>query len=518
MSALNTIGMLTENHLWLDPTRYSVGISFFLWGGILILSFLIAIFYTIDRINCRNSRPNRFESCMTQLDWKWIIIAFIVAWSPYLIMHYPTWIGGGVANQVRMFYGEDTRARNMSSIIYEGHYLSSHHPVLLTVYYGMFWKLGDIIGKPNLGVFLLSCCNLLICAGCLTFMVVKMKKHLSARAYTVILIMMCIFPYYGAYSFSSIKDNIYTAALVVFFSVITDSVLSQELLTNRDKLVLFLSAIIIPFLKSQGIVIVTGALLLISIVEKKSRKIYICSAAASFLLFVVIFNHFLMPLLKISPVGRQEALSIPFQQTALVFKEHPESIDEEEYNIVNNILPADDLDELYEPELADSVKFEFNQQATSRELLNYIGVWFRNLFKHPLVYIRAWAGVTDGYYYMAFDMADNCLDHKLEVYDAYWPDWVVTFEEKENELYEKLSSFPVVSQLFKCCLFCWIAIIAGLYLLYSKQYTRFMVILGIELNFFVLLLCPANAYIRYTLPLIWLLPVECALVSGIKNE
>lgn len=513
LSGLNTLGMLSENNLWGDHLRYTVGFSFFIWGGILIFSIMMGLFFTLDWMKEQKVLPNRFECKLKGMNGKWICMVFILVWLPYCVMHYPTWIGGGAMNQIRMFYGDDTHARNMSNIIYDGYYYSNHHPVLLTIYYGSFWKLGDLIGNTNVGVFILSCCNLVICALCLSFMMNRIKKYMSARAYTLFFLWMCIYPFFGIYAFSCCKDNLYVAALAVFYSLLIDSAISNSEPTTKDKWFLPVISILIPFLKSQGVIIVAGSLLFTAIFEKKNRRIYMLSAVSSMIIYVVVFGHIMMPVLKISPVGRQEALSIPFQQTALLFKNHPESISDEDYNAVDAILPADKLADLYDENLADNVKFEFKQMATQEDLINYFKVWAKGLIKHPLIYVRAWSSLTDGYYYMGYDWTDIDLYHKLEVYNAHWPEWVSLFEQKEHVALDTIFGFPVLGQLFKCCIFSWLSIMTVLYILYSKHYKRLGLILGIELNFLVLLLCPGNAYMRYTLPLVWLFPIEYVIAT-----
>ena len=43
------------------------------------------------------------------------------------------------------------------------------------------------------------------------------------------------------------------------------------------------------------------------------------------------------------------------------------------------ILPYDELEELYNPQLCDPVKREFRQDSTSEELAEYFKVWFRDV-------------------------------------------------------------------------------------------------------------------------------------------
>ena len=120
---------------------------------------------------------------------------------------------GGVYNQLLQFYGQDTLARNMSSIIYEGHYITNHHPVLLTRFYRIFFKIGNFLKNTNSAVFLLSCITLLISSFCMSYSLATIRKYISKKIFIILLVFVCLHPIFGMYSFASCKDTLYASCL-----------------------------------------------------------------------------------------------------------------------------------------------------------------------------------------------------------------------------------------------------------------------------------------------------------------
>ncbi len=137
--------------------------------------------------------------------------------------------------------------------------------------------------------------------------------------------------------------------------------------------------------------------------------------AAVILVYVVLFSNILVPALKIAPGGKQEALSLPFQQTALYVKEYGNELTQEEHGIINAVLPVDEIAGLYVADRADNVKFKYKQSATGEELTDYFLLWLRQFFKHPDVYLKAFFAITDGYYYVGSERAALDLYTGIEV-------------------------------------------------------------------------------------------------------
>ena len=74
---------------------------------------------------------------------------------------------------------------------------------------------------------------------------------------------------------------------------------------------------------------------------------------------------------KIAGVGKQEALSVCFQQTARYVKYHGDEVTQEEEEAIKKVLNYKDIGNLYDPNLSDPVKKTFKTESTSEDLKNY---------------------------------------------------------------------------------------------------------------------------------------------------
>lgn len=452
----------------------------------------------------------------------WCLIT--LCWLPYCIMHFPARLGGGSNNQILQFYGQETLARSMSSIIYEDHFITNHHPVLLTYFYGVFFKIGNILGDTNAAVFLLSCLILLISSFCMAYLLNTIKKYISIKLYVAVLLIVCFYPIFGIYSYTICKDNLFASVLVLFYALILElSFENKEMhLDKWFKIKLLGVSVLIPFLKNQGLLLVIISLILTGVLFKNIRKYLIMVLCTVILIYVVLFSNILMPLLKIAPGGKQEALSIPFQQTALYVQKYGNELSQEEYKIINAVLPADEIAELYVADRADAVKFKYKQSATGEDLVNYFSLWLRQFFKHPHVYFEAFFKITDGYYYIGSERAILDLYTGVgfagaEVAGASTPEWVLIFQQKEQALWAFLIHIPVIGSLFCNAIFTWITVIILFYCVYRKKGKWVLALMPVILNLMVCMLSPWNGVTRYMLPVIYALPVYVCIM-GRKGE
>lgn len=430
-------------------------------------------------------------------------------------MHFPARLGGGSTNQLLQFYGQETSARNMSSIIYEGHYISNHHPVLLTYFYGIFFKIGNILGDTNASVFLLSCIILLISSFCMAYLMNTVKKYISIKLYVVLFMLVCLYPIFGIYSYTICKDNLFASALVLFYALIIElSFGNKEIHIDKSfKIKLLGVSVLIPFLKNQGLLVVIISLFVMAVFFRTIRKYMVMVICTVILVYVVLFSHVLMPMLKIAPGGKQEALSIPFQQTALYVQKYGNELSQEEHEIINAVLPADEIAGLYVPDRADAVKFRYKQSATGKDLVNYFSLWLKQFFKHPHVYFEAFFKITDGYYYIGSERAILDLYMDAGCGGASTPQWVLSFEEKEQAFWSFLIHIPVIGCLFRTAIFTWITVVAFFYCIYLRKGKWLLALVPVFLNLMVCMLSPWNGVIRYILPVIYALPVHMCILG-----
>lgn len=401
--------------------------------------------------------------------------------------------------------------------------MSNHHPVLLTWLYGAFFKAGNMLGDTNSAVFLLSCTILVVSSFCMASMLITIKKYLSFRVYTFLLFFVCVYPVFGIYSYTCCKDNLFADALILFYISIMDIIIQKgaPFASRRFVCGFFCVSLGIPFLKNQGIWVVVISLLALAFFEKRIRKRMVLQAGLVIFVYVIIFSQLLLPALKIAPGGKQEALSVPFQQTALYVQAYGQELSQEERETINEVMPIEEIASLYDADRADAVKNRYRQDADWKDLVSYIVLWIKQFFKHPGVYFKAFFSLTDGYYNLAYDEAILDLYDRIpvdvELTGAQTPQWVINFVMAEDTFWNFLVHCPLIGCFFRVAVYAWAMIITLFYILYRRKARLLLIMLPIVLNFMTTLLCPWNGVVRYALPVIYSLPI-CICILGMEQD
>lgn len=161
------------------------------------------------------------------------------------------------------------------------------------------------------------------------------------------------------------------------------------------------SAMLIICLYRNGttvIVVFTMLFLIISYRKELGNIVNILDFMLMVIVLCICFNSIIVPAMGITKGNKEEALSIPLQQTARYVLEHGDEITEEEKSIINSVLPYDVLAEKYNPERSNNIKYNFNNEADTETLQAYFRVWLKQFLKHPDTYIQATLSNTSGYW------------------------------------------------------------------------------------------------------------------------
>lgn len=473
--------------------------------------------------------PIKKISILSKLTFPKLWGIIFLFWLPYCIFAYPGHFGGGSQNQVLQFYGIDTLARHLSNIMYDGYYITAHHPVALTIFYGIFFKLGELLGHISYGFFLLSLVTQLLISSAFAYIINTIRKYLPDIIWGSVFILVCVFPLYGEYSFVVCKDNLYSAALLIYCAQILQIIYSSGKILENRKFIggFFIESILIPFLKNQGIYIVIFVLFILTCTLKKQyRRKMIFNIVSTIFLYQILFVSILMPQLKIAPGGKQEALSIPFQQTAYYVLKYKSELTDEEYHIINRILPLEELEELYIPDYADNVKFSFKQDATTEELGDYFKLYFKQLVKHPSAYFISFLRMTDGYYYLEYDVENKAslaawdYLYTKNTIDTLMDDTSPAFLRQIDELIDVFLMYfriiPLIGMMFNVAGISWIMLFICTFILTYKNKNRIIIMLPMILTFAVCLLSPVNGCYRYIMPTLYGFPIMLCLLFDPK--
>lgn len=282
--------------------------------------------------------------------------------------------------------------------------------------------------------------------------------------------------------------------------------------TNKINTILklFAATFFVCMFRNNGLYIVLPTFLFLFFIMKddKMRRIIIINCI---FLCVFFFGWSKILMEQNIPQPVEEALSIPFQQTARLFWDE-KKIDEKDQMIIKNLFLGNDLKKIYNPELADPVKFSFKWGNESRVL--WKDFYLRYLTQYPTVYIEAFLNQNYGYFY-PFKEATDIGVYEIPKDEAFYNSEIYL---ETGSPFVRLRWFlkqipcfyintPILNLIYNCSFYIWtILFLTGL-LITEKKYHACIISIPLLLSICVCLLSPVDACIRYMLSIIVTFPI-----------
>lgn len=419
--------------------------------------------------------------------------------------------------------------------------ITGHYPVISTRIMGTCILLGrSLFQSDSIGLafytipqFLIQC--LVFGYGCMIMRKWKCPVVLSKGA----LFLWGVFPLFQIWGITLVKDTGYYIFMVLFVTAFTDITIRKEGVERPVTIFLLMLSIIGGTLaRKEGkyIFIFTLAFALLLLLgnpkKKGNRKKYVIVYITGILLCVGVdfsVEKIYMPLNQIPAGGKVEALSIPLQQTARYLRENYEDITLEEKEILEDLFGEDLLlvAEAYNPVLSDPVKGLIKDEEDLRE---YFSVWKSQFARHPDTYLQAFLNHIYGYFYPdALYIGERIWDGRESAVSwiekpwyfkignsEHWQDghldikFAISNEQPRRILEsfaETVQRMPVIGMLFSPGLYVYIVIAIVYSEAGTKRWREIQILfpaIGIVL---VSMFSPVNAYLRYILPVIAMMPI-----------
>lgn len=469
---------------------------------------------------------------MNRRDFSWrrfllMALCMFVAWLPYFVIFYPGTSNEDTVIQIMEYFEIPSYIQDMSPVRGDDIFITNHHPYVLTLLFSQFVKLGLYFEDIRIGVAVYSILHMsflaLVFSGCLQCLY---RWGVSGKRLAAIQLLLMFFPLFPLYSVCMVKDTIYAAFCLIFVMMMYQIARTKGQALGSKGFVagLFVIACLMVLTKVYAMYI----LLIVGVVYLFKYRRYILSILVSIvapvLLYKVVFCGLLLPALHVAPGGTQEALSVPFQQTARYVTEYGDEVTEEEREAIDAILPYDKLTKYYEPELSDPVKKHYNQDATKEELAAYFKVWWQMLWKHPEVYVESVLHNTYQYYdinkissleYYKFNDYLQRHDKKEQYTYLYVENDEQYIEQRYaiNQWMLFMQKVPVLNVFASIGMLPWLFLFVLCYnIRWKKREEQALLVLPI-LTMAVCLLSPDNGNTRYIMPLLYVLPfmfaIEC---------
>ena len=292
---------------------------------------------------------------------------------------------------------------------------------------------------------------------------------------TGIFIWFALHPINNIYSFTMWKDILFSVC-VLGFTIILDSCTEDEntfFQSRRSVFLLFLTLVLLPLLRHNGIIITAAMILILPLRFKDHRKkllLITCSAMAIF----GIWKMILLPAMGARKSPAYELLNVPLQQISRVLYNHNHDISPWLLDDIRAYFDDPEFYNDYMEKIADPIKGHFRNNVYEEDPGKFFSLW-RQLGKlYPVEYLEAFLHNNYGYWFpettwwitgrgVIINIPIEGLKQspivQLRIIDKIY-DWYI------NGKYLKV---PILPLLFKPGAYWWVWVYCGIYAFYANR-------------------------------------------------
>ncbi len=516
-----TGGMLTnERRTWRTPVELiqMLAILAVMTFVSAVVTGLLFILLTTIRDGAVKSRSGRkeYEEPFVFAVYMTVILA---CWLPVFLAYYPSVFAYDAEGQLYQVMADD---------------YSTHHPLLHTLFLGVFFRLGDRLpGSYSSGMALHSVVQMFLMGVILAYVLTVLYRQKTSWVMRILLLLFyAIFPVNSVLAVSTTKDVLFSG-LVLLYIVKLDQRYheKQEKIKGSDVCFVLLSVLML-LLRNNAVYawLLCQPFLLYSAGKRGRLKRYAVLAAATLLLFGL-GNAGIKTAVSARSGSPREMLSVPLQQMARTRVMHEEEIDDDMRERLDAYLPSEWVFAAYNPYLADPVKSravihddpagliktwiklgaQFPLTYLDAFLDNSIGYWYLGDKSHSTIY---GVGMESGFGYLSTDNRTMPAGYEI-VEHSYLPKLRLFMERliSENE-YQKIPVLPVI---FAPAFYWWLLCLYIVFFLYRREYGMLAPALFPAAYYLTLLLSP-TVLIRYMYPFVICCPMMLCMVGRDQTE
>jgi hypothetical protein len=193
-------------------------------------------------LNDDEKSENKIKNNKIILNWIIATILVAIPYILYLLTYAPGAVLGDSLNSISQGLGYSK--------------FTNHHPVLYSIYVGIFMRIGKTLNNYNLGVMLYSIVQLLIMSGIIGYFLVWLKKHNVKSKYIFLTYLYFIAnTVFSSYAIIMWKDPLFSGFIflmvIYLFDIIKQN--GKQLKTIRGILKFIILDILIAFFRNNGI-------------------------------------------------------------------------------------------------------------------------------------------------------------------------------------------------------------------------------------------------------------------------
>ncbi len=454
--------------------------------------------------------------------WK-VFFLILLFWSVWIIAYYPASMDNDVFNQLR-------------SWLYDH---NDHHPWFTTVLLGLCYDFGKAHFSENAGIFLYILLRDLFIAFVFAKIVDTMRRSgISKALCRGTAFFYAATPFFGAYAKHAFKDTLsmgcYAAWLLTLFLLIRDFCGNpdRKMKTAAPAAALHGAAALLTCLTRHNFIYVTVPVEIIAaavFMTGRRRK----EAMLLLLSVAMLFGYrFALNRLEIRSGSPMEALSIPLQQIARVYRDDRDALSIEDTDMLAGVF---DMDKIagYDPSVSDPVKSGLRPGISLREAAPVLGkIWLRFLGRFPVTYWEAAVGQSYGYYAFTPRLPERsgnwnsgmtvfdwigCNGDFDEQFDFHYIDGLHGVRSVLHAWVKVWDKIPLLSFTDVCALYTWLTVLCGVYLLLHRKYLYLLPVLSMLLLAGTCAASPVNDCFRYFCPVAAAFPVLPCILKAART-
>lgn len=395
---------------------------------------------------------------------------------------------------------------------------SQHHPFVSTFLMTVCFEAGTALKDNRTGLLLYIFLQDAVCAAVFAACLERIRRFGMPAAYRIGAFLFFASVPFGVFAVWGIKDVLYSG----FFTLFVLQTITLFAKGEREPRAAWfagyaLTALAVCLTRNNGIYVIAPTLAAAAVFTRRKVSIAAVLAFAAGAYFFLTQSVFVD--LGYVAGSKREALSLPFQQTALYVKKHGDEVTADEYRAINRVLSVRALPELYEDRSSDPVKRTYKpdfRRTETRDLKNYFAAWARMFFKHPMTYVHAFFNASSQY--LSFVPYQVSLPSRIN-FRTEWldTDELTRMSAVENVadmlLYTFLWAFPYLALLFSCAFYANLTVLCALYARSRKRPVNLTPLLPSVISILVCVASPVNGLLRYMMPVIAVTPLIVAFVA-----
>ena len=406
--------------------------------------------------------------------------------------------------------------------------LTNHHPVLHTMCIKVCMDIGkNVFNSYQTGAFIYTLIQTIITALIFSYTIYYMAKkrvNVIIRALALLFFMFC--PTICFYTITMYKDIPFALTMLLVTIGLTEFVTNNEKFMKSKFCIIVLPVLITfaMFFRNNGIYAFALALPFFILGMKKRRKYTIVLFVVPIIVYKIITGP-VYGALNIKQGSTKEALSVPLQQFSRLMVYKGDELTENEKEKIQQYLPIDNFEELYQPGFADPIKANFSEEGFKADKIGLVKLYIRLALEYPKETVESFVAGSYGYYYpntVGWGIYTGVDSELLAAYDKD-----CYFEQKpivKIEFLDKLNKFvntrdiPIVTMAISIGFLFWIMTACIFYNIYCKEWKRILVYLPVLFVWLTALASPVFCEPRYVYSIFTCLPIFIGTSSLVKAK